>query len=108
MPSVDELAARCHRIGGDLREQDLSLYELVDRATALTFIARILEQITEREYPVVGSGMNVDPVQQDINAAMIVLSDAAAAAQAGQRERLRDRLLTAQGHLLAICRSLTD
>lgn len=107
MLSVDDLASRCHRIGRDLREQDLSLYELVDRVTALTFVARILEQITEREYPVVGSGMNVDPVQHDMNAAKIVLSDAAVAAQAGQREQLHDSLLTAQGHLLAICKSLT-
>ena len=108
MLSLTELTTRCQHIGRELCEQDLSLYQLVDRATALTFLARALTELLEREYPVMGSAMGIDPVEQEIRTARTALRDAAIAAQAGDQEELRGRLRTAQHHLLVPCRLLVD
>jgi hypothetical protein len=104
MPSLHDLTARCHRIGTELCERDLSLHELVDRATALTFLARSLEELVEKQPTTTVVPGHVGSGCQRIDVALAELHEAAAIVQAGNQEELGKWLLDAQRHLRAACR----
>lgn len=106
MLSLLELTVRCHSIGMELCGRQLSHYELIDRATALTFLGRSLQGLMGAVDLAPGSTGAEERAQQEIDAALIMLRAIAVDMRSGSYWEGHDTLIEAQTRLSAACRLL--
>lgn len=103
MPSLEEITTRCERIGAELREDALSRYDIIDRATALGLCGGMVHRLVDRE----GLGANdAGCVCSHVDTLRARLHEVSTVACTAEEAALREMVVYAQRDLLAACRVL--